>query len=144
MLQVATRIEIQSCSHRTLLYAITYIFMKMFRNSYAKNFGKHPDKLMQRSSNTRLNAPLQIIFWKRSEKRGYSEISKISKTLSKCVLFLLRYRLLDQNSLIQQKQILTKMFPVSFARKQSTTLFIKVTGSLPTILDKRLETNLRN
>ena len=44
-------------------------------------------------------------------------------------LFLLRYRLAKQNSLLQQKQTPTKLFPVSFVRKQSKWRhFIKVVG----------------
>ena len=46
-------------------------------------------------------------------------------------LFLLRYRLAKQNSLRQQKQDPTKVFPVSFVRKQSKWMhFIKVAGLL--------------
>ena len=42
-------------------------------------------------------------------------------------LFLLRYRLGKQNSLLQQKQTPTKLFPVIFVRKQSKWRhFIKV------------------
>ena len=46
-------------------------------------------------------------------------------------LFLLRYRLAKQISLLQQKETPAKVFPVSFVRKQSKWRhFIKVAGLL--------------
>ena len=45
-----------------------------------------------------------ILFWKCSEKKGYSEVSKIPKGLCKYVPFA------KQNSILQQKQTPTKCF----------------------------------
>ena len=58
ILQAATRIGIhriifcgvifllqnRAIVHRTLLNAITDVFMRMFWNSYTENFGKYPEK----------------------------------------------------------------------------------------------------
>ena len=83
-----------------------------------KNLGKYPEKRFYCNSNTRLKAPLQILFWKCLE-RIFWNFDNSEKVFANVSLFLLCYRLADQNLLPQRKQMLTKVFPVSFARKQS-------------------------
>ena len=79
-----------SIQPRTILNSITDSFMRVFSNSYTKNFGKHPENLCSMMEyilqpTAELKTPLQILFLKRSERKECSNISKISgKYLQNC------------------------------------------------------------
>ena len=64
-------------------------------------------------------------------RKVISRFRKFLEAFATVWFFLLRYSLANQNSLLQQKQTLTKVFRVSFVRKQyKWRHFIKVTGLL--------------
>ena len=75
--------------HRTLINAITDVFMRIFWNTCTENFGKYSEKGIYWSCNTRLKALLQVLFCKCSEKKDNLKISKIPKSLFKWVSFYL-------------------------------------------------------
>ena len=65
------------------------------------------------------------------KRKDVLRFENFPEAFEKVCLFLLRYKLAKQNSLLQQKQTPTKVLPVSFVRKQSKWRhFIKVAGLL--------------
>ena len=104
--------------HKTLLNTIRWCFHEDVSKQL---YRKYPEKLIYRSSNARLKAPLQILFCKCSDKKEYSEISKFPDNVFAGVTsFLFRYRPANHNSSLQRKPTPIKEFLVSFDRKQST------------------------
>ena len=75
--------------YRTLINSITDVFMRIFWNSCTENFGKYSEKCIYWGCNTRLKAPLQVLFCKCSGKKDNLKISKIPKSLFKWASFYL-------------------------------------------------------
>ena len=118
---LSRRVSLKDCGwYRT--FSLRVSFLKcgwhIFWNSAPKSSENIQKKRFYCNSNTRLKAPLQILFWM-CLKRIFWNFDNSKKVFANVSLFLLCYRLADQNLLLQRKQTPTKVFPVSFARKQS-------------------------
>ena len=73
------------------------------------------------------------LFGSAQKRKDILRFQSFPEAFANVYLFLLLHRLTKQNSLLQQNQATTKVFPVSFVRKQSKWRhFIKVTGLLLT------------
>ena len=118
---LSRRVSLKDCGwYRT--FSLRVSFLKcgwhIFWNSTPKTLENIQKKRFYCNSNTRLKAPLQILFWM-CLNRIFWNFDNSKKVFANVSLFLLCYRLADQNLLLQRKQTPTKVFPVSFARKQS-------------------------
>ena len=70
-------------------------------------------------------------FFGNAQKKKDIRFRNFPEAFASVCFFLLRYRLAKQNSLLQQKETPTKVFPMSFLRKQPKWRdFIKVAGLL--------------
>ena len=137
-MQAATRIEIHRIFFcEVYLYLIFKCFKKwslmelMFWNTFTENFGN-----MQ----TNVFSAFLIPEWKflcryftgsAQKRKDILRFQHFPEAFTNVCLFLLRYKLAKQNSLLHRKQTPAKVFPVSFVRKQSKWRhFIKVAGLL--------------
>ena len=92
---------------RTLVNAITYVFMRMFWNTYTENFIQKNLFSVVLIPGWRI--PVHILFWKRSKKKGYSKIPKFLRGLRKYLFFSLTLQTCKAKFPSSTKQTPTKV-----------------------------------
>ena len=132
---LSRRVNLKDCGWYRTTFSLRVSFLKcgwhIFWNSTPKTLENIQKKRFYCNSNTRLKAPLQILFWM-CLKRIFWNFDNSKKVFANVSLFLLCYRLADQNLLLQRKQTPTKVFPVRVLPESSQWWrhFIEVTGLL--------------